>query len=101
MSTYNNDQLNFLAKLQDIIDQRKAEMPEKSYTTKLFRKGINKIAQKLGEEAVELVIEAKDNDNDLLLNEAADLMYHMLVLLSAKGKRIEDVVEILKDRHET
>ncbi len=101
MSTHNNDQLNFLAKLQDIIDQRKAEMPEKSYTTKLFRKGINKIAQKLGEEAVELVIEAKDNDNDLLLNEAADLMYHMLVLLSAKGKRIEDVVEILKDRHET
>ncbi len=95
---YNSD---FLIQLQDIIDQRKAEMPEKSYTTKLFRKGINKIAQKLGEEAVELVIEAKDNDNDLLLNEAADLMYHMLVLLSAKGKRIEDVVEILKDRHET
>ncbi len=95
---YNSD---FLIQLQDIIDQRKTEMPEKSYTTKLFRKGINKIAQKLGEEAVELVIEAKDNDNDLLLNEAADLMYHMLVLLSAKGKRIEDVVEILKDRHET
>ncbi len=101
MERTNKYNLDFLIQLQDIIDQRKAEMPEKSYTTKLFRKGINKIAQKLGEEAVELVIEAKDNDNDLLLNEAADLMYHMLVLLSAKGKRIEDVVEILKDRHET
>jgi phosphoribosyl-ATP pyrophosphohydrolase/phosphoribosyl-AMP cyclohydrolase len=91
--------MKFLIKLQDIIDQRKREMPEGSYTTKLFRKGINKIAQKVGEEAVELVIESKDNNDELFLNEAADLMYHILVLLSAKGHRIEDVVEILKERH--
>jgi phosphoribosyl-AMP cyclohydrolase / phosphoribosyl-ATP pyrophosphohydrolase len=91
--------MKFLIKLQDLIDQRKRELPEGSYTTKLFRKGINKIAQKVGEEAVELVIESKDNNDELFLNEAADLMYHMLVLLSAKGYRIEDVVKILKERH--
>jgi phosphoribosyl-ATP pyrophosphohydrolase/phosphoribosyl-AMP cyclohydrolase len=91
--------MKFLIKLQDIIDQRKRELPEGSYTTKLFRKGINKIAQKVGEEAVELVIESKDNNDELFLNEAADLMYHILVLLSAKGYRIEDVVKILKERH--
>lgn len=91
--------MKFLIQLQDLIDQRKKELPEGSYTTKLFRKGINKIAQKVGEEAVELVIEAKDNNDELFLNEAADLMYHYLVLLSAKGYRIEDVVKILKERH--
>jgi len=82
-----------------ILDQRKKELPEGSYTTKLFQKGINKIAQKVGEEAVELIIESKDNNDDLFLNEAADLLYHYLVLLSAKGYRIENVVEILKERH--
>lgn len=91
--------LNFLVELQDLIDTRKKEMPEGSYTTKLFNKGINKIAQKVGEEAVELVIESKDNNDDLFLNEAADLMYHLFVLLTEKGYRIEDVEKILVDRH--
>ena len=76
--------IKFLVELQDLIDQRKKKLPEGSYTTKLFKKGINKIAQKVGEEAVELVIEAKDDDKDLFLNEAADLMYHLLVLLLQK-----------------
>ena len=67
--------------------------------TKLFSKGINKIAQKVGEEAVELVIEAKDNNDDLFLNEAADLVFHLLVLLTAKNHRIEDVIAILEKRH--
>ena len=91
--------MDFLIELQDLIDERKKLMPEGSYTTKLFKKGINKIAQKVGEEAVELVIEAKDRNDDLFLNEAADLMYHYLVLLTAKGYRIEDVVKILEERH--
>lgn len=91
--------LNFLQGLQDLIDDRKRTMPEGSYTTKLFTKGINKIAQKVGEEAVELVIESKDDNSDLFLNEAADLMYHLLVLLTAKGFRIEDVIGILEERH--
>ena len=91
--------MEFLKQLQDLIDERRQEMPEGSYTTKLFKKGINKIAQKVGEEAVELVIEAKDNHDELFLNEAADLMYHYLVLLSVNGQRIEDVIEILEERH--
>jgi phosphoribosyl-ATP pyrophosphohydrolase/phosphoribosyl-AMP cyclohydrolase len=91
--------MKFLKKLQDVIDERKLEMPEGSYTTKLFRKGINKIAQKVGEEAVELVIESKDNNDELFLNEAADLMFHLMVLLTEKGHRIEDVVKVLKERH--
>jgi len=91
--------LDFLVKLQDLIDERKQLMPEDSYTTKLFRKGINKIAQKVGEEAVELVIEAKDSNDDLFLNEAADLVYHLFVLLTEKGYRIEDVAKILEERH--
>jgi len=82
-----------------LIDNRKIEMPEGSYTTKLFQKGINKIAQKVGEEAVELVIEAKDQNDDLFLNEAADLVFHLLVLLTAKNYRIEDVLQVLKSRH--
>ena len=89
----------FLEDLQRLIDKRKEEMPNNSYTTKLFKKGINKIAQKLGEEAVELVIEAKDQDKELLLNEAADLMYHLLVLLSAKNCSINEVVKVLEKRH--
>lgn len=95
----NREGIDFLLALQDLIDKRKQEMPEGSYTTKLFDKGINKIAQKVGEEAVELVIESKDNNKDLFLNEAADLMYHLLVLLTEKGFRIEDVIGILQDRH--
>ncbi len=97
MSKKNN--IDFLLKLQDLIDERKKLMPEGSYTTKLFNKGINKIAQKVGEEAVELVIEAKDNNDELFLNEAADLMYHYLVLLTEKKFRIEDVIDILEKRH--
>ena len=91
--------LNFLVELQDLIDTRKKEMPEGSYTTKLFNKGINTIAQKVGDEAVELIIEAKDKNDILFLNEAADLTYHLLVLLTEKGYRIEDVEKILKERH--
>ena len=93
------DQLSFLSHLQDVIEQRKQDMPEGSYTTRLFKKGINKIAQKVGEEAVEVVIEAKDDNDELLLNESADLVYHMMVLLTARGLRIEDVVQILQERH--
>jgi phosphoribosyl-ATP pyrophosphohydrolase/phosphoribosyl-AMP cyclohydrolase len=91
--------IDFLVDLQDLVEKRRSEMPENSYTTSLFRKGINKIAQKVGEEAVELVIEAKDDNRDLFLNESADLLYHLLVLLTVKDCRIEDVVEILKSRH--
>ena len=89
----------FIEQLQELIHRRKKEMPEGSYTTSLFEKGINTIAQKVGEEAVELVIEAKDQDDDLFLNEAADLVYHLLVLLSAKGKDIRDVSSLLEQRH--
>jgi phosphoribosyl-ATP pyrophosphohydrolase/phosphoribosyl-AMP cyclohydrolase len=88
--------LNYLQKL---IEQRKVDMPKNSYTTMLFEKGINKIAQKVGEEAVELIIEAKDNNKDLFLNEAADLIYHLLVLLSAKGYILKDVVNVLQNRN--
>lgn len=84
--------------LEKLIYQRKQEMPEGSYTTKLFNKGVNKIAQKVGEEAVELVIEAKDNNKNLFLEEAADLMYHLIVLLVFKGLRLEDVKNILRNR---
>jgi phosphoribosyl-ATP pyrophosphohydrolase/phosphoribosyl-AMP cyclohydrolase len=94
-----NKPIDFLITLQDLIDRRKQEMPEGSYTTSLFKKGINKIAQKVGEEAVELVIEAKDDNKELFLNESADLVYHLLVLLTAKGHRIEEVVKILEQRH--
>ncbi len=95
----NENLLSFIKFLQDLIDKRKFELPEGSYTTKLFKKGINKIAQKVGEEAIELIIESKDQNDDLFLNEAADLMYHFLVLLSAKSYRIEDVARVLQDRH--
>ncbi|MCK5068327.1 MAG: bifunctional phosphoribosyl-AMP cyclohydrolase/phosphoribosyl-ATP diphosphatase HisIE [Bacteroidales bacterium] len=94
-----NTDTSFINQLQELIHARKEEMPEGSYTTSLFSKGINKIAQKVGEEAVELVIEAKDNNDDLFLNEAADLVYHLLVLLSARGKDIRDVSSLLEQRH--
>lgn len=90
---------SFLFELEKIVQSRKNADPEKSYTAKLYSKGINKIAQKVGEEAVELVIEAKDNDNTLFLGEAADLLFHYLVLLSAKGKSLEDVLGVLEKRH--
>lgn len=95
----NKTGIDFLVYLQDLIDQRMREMPEGSYTTKLFSKGINKIAQKVGEEAVELIIEAKDQNDDLFLNEAADLLYHTMVLLTAKGFDIHDVISVLSERH--
>ncbi len=91
--------IDFIGQLQQLIHARKEEMPEGSYTTSLFSNGINKIAQKVGEEAVELVIESKDNNDSLFLNEAADLVYHLLVLLSAKGFDIKDVAGILEQRH--
>jgi phosphoribosyl-AMP cyclohydrolase / phosphoribosyl-ATP pyrophosphohydrolase len=90
---------DFLAHLESVIQKRKNEPSEKSYTASLFKSGINKVAQKVGEEAIELVIEAKDNNDDLFLNEAADLLFHYLVLLAAKGKSLDDVINILKERH--
>ena len=92
--------LLFLTELQDFINQRKAEMPEGSYTTKLFHDGVNKIAQKVGEEALETVIEATNGGNDKLVYEASDLLYHLLVLLTEKGLRIEDVATELHQRHD-
>lgn len=94
-----SEDLVFIQELQNLIHRRKAEMPKDSYTTSLFNAGINKIAQKVGEEAVELVIESKDNNEELFLNEAADLLYHLLVLFTAKGKDIKDVVSVLEQRH--
>ncbi len=91
--------LNFLVSLQDLLRSRKQELPENSYTASLFRAGVNKIAQKLGEEAVELVIEAKDSNDDKLLNEAADLLFHLMILLVEKGYGLEDVAEVLRSRH--
>jgi phosphoribosyl-ATP pyrophosphohydrolase/phosphoribosyl-AMP cyclohydrolase len=88
----------FLYELQHTISERIDTNVENSYTNKLYRRGINKVAQKVGEEAVELVIEAKDNDADLFKNEAADLMYHYLILLKAKGFTLEDIEAILKER---
>lgn len=89
----------FLTELQDFINKRHEEMPEGSYTTKLFRDGINRIAQKVGEEALETVIEATSG-GDKLTYEASDLLYHLIVLLTAKGLRIEDVVRELQQRHD-
>lgn len=89
---------NFIYELERIVQSRKNSDPESSYTAQLFAKGINKVAQKVGEEAVELVIEAKDNNKELFLGEAADLMYHYLVLLAAKGYRLSDVEAILASR---
>lgn len=95
----NVSELEFISRLQELIFRRKEEMPEGSYTTSLFKAGINKMAQKVGEEAVELVIESKDPNNDRFLNEAADLLYHLMVLLTARGFGISDVSRILEKRH--
>ena len=90
---------NFLQQLETIIAERKNNATENSYTSSLFAKGMNKIAQKLGEEAVELVIEAKDDNADLFKGEAADLLFHYLILLQSKGFKLDDIVEVLKERH--
>lgn len=89
----------FLEQLEQTIQQRRDQPSESSYTSRLLAKGINKVAQKVGEEAVELVIEAKDDNPELFLNEAADLLYHYLVLLAAKGHQLEEVVGVLEQRH--
>ena len=96
----NNQSFGFLSELEQVIkSRREAADSEKSYVASLFKKGINKIAQKVGEEAVEIVIEAKDNNDDLFLNEGADLLFHYLILLQAKGYVLNDIVKVLKGRH--
>jgi phosphoribosyl-ATP pyrophosphohydrolase/phosphoribosyl-AMP cyclohydrolase len=89
----------FVYRLENIISERIEGNAEGSYTNKLFKKGINKVAQKVGEEAVELVIEAKDDNIDLFKNEAADLLYHFLILLKTKNVAFEEIEEVLKERH--
>jgi phosphoribosyl-ATP pyrophosphohydrolase/phosphoribosyl-AMP cyclohydrolase len=95
----NDEPIMFLSYLQDFIAKRYAEMPEKSYTTSLFQAGINRMAQKVGEEAVETVIEATNGTDDRLIYEASDMIYHLIVLLTSKGMRIEDLATELKKRH--
>lgn len=95
----NQNSLAFLDLLTQVIKERKTQKTSTSYTAKMFDKGINKLAQKVGEEAVEMVIEAKDNNDDLFLNESADLLFHYMMLLEAKGYTLTDVVGILKSRH--
>ena len=90
----------FLSELQDFIEKRHEQMPEGSYTTKLFRDGVNKMAQKVGEEALETVIEATNGTNEHLVYEASDMLYHLIVLLTSKGLRIDDIVEELHRRHD-
>lgn len=97
---FSEDNTGFtLQKLEDIISNRKNNPTDESYTSSLFKKGINKVAQKVGEEAVELVIESKDNDESKFLNEAADLLFHYLILLQAKNHSLKDVIGILAERH--
>ncbi|WP_029034882.1 bifunctional phosphoribosyl-AMP cyclohydrolase/phosphoribosyl-ATP diphosphatase HisIE [Salinimicrobium terrae] len=96
----NVSEMPFLTQLEEVISDRRLNFEnEKSYVASLFRSGINKIAQKVGEEAVEVVIESKDENDELFLNESADLLFHYLILLQAKGFMLEDVTEILKARH--
>lgn len=96
----NTQGFGFLSHLEDVISERKVNQDNsKSYVASLFRSGINKVAQKVGEEAVEVVIEAKDDNDELFLNESADLLFHYLILLQAKGYLLNDVVEVLKGRH--
>ena len=96
----NSQSFGFLSTLENIIKNRKENKEdENSYVASLFRKGINKIAQKVGEEAVEVVIEAKDDSEELFLNESADLLFHYLILLQAKGYTLSDIVDVLKSRH--
>jgi len=95
----NSNPILFLQYLQDFIDKRYREMPEGSYTTSLFKKGVNRMAQKVGEEAVETVIEATNGTEEGFLYEASDLIYHLIVLLTSKGHRLEDLAQELKKRH--
>ena len=96
----NKQEFGFLSQLESIITNRKENADNQdSYVASLFRKGINKIAQKVGEEAVETVIEAKDDNDELFLNESADLLFHYLILLQAKGFKLEDISNVLKERH--
>jgi phosphoribosyl-ATP pyrophosphohydrolase/phosphoribosyl-AMP cyclohydrolase len=95
----NKSGILFLQKLESIIENRRKEISDKSYVSSLFKKGINKIAQKVGEEAIEVVIEAKDINDELFKNEAADLLFHLLILLQARGFRLEDIVKVLEERH--
>ena len=95
----NSVDLNFLSYLQDFIDRRYKEMPQGSYTTSLFKSGVNRMAQKVGEEAVETVIEATNGTDDRLIYEASDLIYHLIVLLTSKGHRIEELAAELVKRH--
>ena len=94
----NEQDIMFLKELQDFIDRRRQEMPEKSYTTSLFNSGVNKMAQKVGEEAVETILEACNGTDERLIYEGADLLYHLIVLLTYKGYRIEDLARELKER---
>jgi phosphoribosyl-AMP cyclohydrolase / phosphoribosyl-ATP pyrophosphohydrolase len=94
-----NENDNFLLHLEKIIADRKNNPSDESYTSSLFKKGINKVAQKVGEEAVELVIEAKDDNAHLFKEEAADLLFHYLILLQAKGFELNDITDVLKERH--
>lgn len=94
-----NHNEDFLFYLEDIIELRKQTTPEQSYVAKTLARGINKVAQKVGEEAVELVIEAKDNNDELFLGEAADLLFHYLLLLNAKGFKLQNVIDVLQKRH--
>ncbi len=95
----NSSNFGYISKLeQTILERRNNSKPEDSYVASLFAKGINKLAQKVGEEAVEVVIEAKDDNDDLFLNESADLLFHYLMLLQAKGFKLEDVETVLKNR---
>ena len=96
----NTESYGFLSELETIITERKENASsETSYVSELFEKGLNKIAQKVGEEAVEVVIEAKDDNDDLFLNESADLLFHYLILLQAKGFKLDAVIDVLKSRH--
>jgi phosphoribosyl-ATP pyrophosphohydrolase/phosphoribosyl-AMP cyclohydrolase len=90
----------FIYALENIINQRIKNNTKESYTNQLYKKGINKVAQKVGEEAVELIIESKDNNIELFRNEAADLLYHLLILLKAKGVNLESIEKVLQKRHE-
>jgi len=95
----NDQSYGFLSKLESVITDRKNNPSDESYTSSLFKKGMNKVAQKVGEEAVEVVIEAKDDNDELFLDESADLLYHYLILLQAKGFTLKDVVKVLEGRN--
>lgn len=95
----NSQNFGFLSTLENVIEGRKENLDEKSYVSSLFKAGINKVAQKVGEEAVEVVIEAMDSNDNLFLDESADLLFHYLILLQAKGYKLDDIVEVLKSRN--